>query len=253
MSQVPALRRAVAILRHLAASNRPISAGAIARSGNVPRSSAYEILNVLEELGLVTKVDAGYLLGPGVAELGSAYLRINPLQRVAQKDVRALAERARGVAQLAVIRGWETVYVLKEQSVHSMAVITAAGVHMPAYLTATGRAIMATMEKRDVLAALSREVAFVNRTGKGPRSVHDLMGELTRVRTQGYAIETGEVTPGVWTVAAPVYDAAGRALAAVGLTLPDSDYSQDKVSEVATMCTRAASNVTQLIGGGLKA
>ena len=194
MSQVPALRRAVAILRHLAASNRPISAGAIARSGNVPRSSAYELLNVLEELGLVTKVDAGYLLGPGVAELGSAYLRINPLQRVAQKDVRALAERARGVAQLAVIR-----------------------------------------------------------TGKGPRSVQDLMGELTRVRTQGYAIETGEITPGVWTVAAPVYDAAGRAVAAVGLTLPDSDYSQDRVSEVATMCTRAAANVTQLIGGGLKA
>ena len=238
MSQVPALRRAVAILRHLAASNRPISAGTLARSENVPRSSAYELLNVLEELGLVTKVDAGYLLGPGVAELGSAYLRINPLQRVAQKDVRALAERARGVAQLAVIRGWETVYVLKEQSVHSMAVITAA-VHMPAYLTATGRAIMATMEKRDVLAALSREVSFVNRTGKGPRSVHDLMGELTRVRAQGYAIETGEITPGVWTVAVPVYDAAERAV--------------ERVNEAATLCTRAASNVTQLIGGGLKA
>ena len=93
----------------------------------------------------------------------------------------------------------------------------------------------------------------MNRTGKGPRSVHDLMGELTRVRAQGYAIETGEITPGVWTVAAPVYDAAERAVAAVGLTLPETDYSKDQVNEAATLCTRAASNVTQLIGGGLKA
>lgn len=249
MAQVPALRRSVAILRQLAASNRPISAGAIARAQNVPRSSVYELLSVLEELGLVTKVSAGYLLGPGVAELGSAYLRINPLQSVAQRDVRALAERSRGVAQLAVIRGWETVYVLKEQSVHAMTVITAAGVHMPAYLTATGRAIMASMEKRDVLAALSREVAFVNRTGKGPRSVKELMSELTRVRAQGYAIEAGEITPGVWTVAAPVVDAAGRPVAAVGLTLPDAEYSVQRVEQASADTKRAAANVTQLIGG----
>lgn len=245
--RVPALRRAVGILRQLAASNRPVSAGAITRSQQVPRSTVYELLGVLQDEGLVTKVQSGYLLGPGVSELGSAYLRLNPLQKLAQADVEALAEHAGGVAQLAVLRGWETVYVLKEQAVRSVTVITAAGVHLPAYLTATGRVIMAYMDKRDVLAALSGEVRFVNRTGRGPRGVRELMSQLALVRSRGYAVEMGEVTPGVWTVAAPVVDAAGRPVAAVGVTLPDAERSEERQTQVAGLCVRAAQAVSHAI------
>lgn len=220
MPEVPALRRSVAILRHLAASNRPLSAGSLVRSLSVPRSSVYELLSVLEELGLVTKTAGGYLLGAGVSELGSAYMRVNPLQRLAQPSVRALADATGGTAQLAVLRGWETVYVLKEQAVNSIAVITATGVRMPSYLTATGRAIMAAMSKREVLALLAGEDTFVNRTGVGPRSLAELNTLLARTRTQGYALEAGEITPNVWTVAAPVFDVLDRPVAAVGVCLP---------------------------------
>ena len=49
------MRRSVAILRHLASSNRAISAGALVRALEIPRSSVYELLAVLEELGLVAQ------------------------------------------------------------------------------------------------------------------------------------------------------------------------------------------------------
>ena len=48
MPEVPALRRSVAILRHLAGSNRPVSAGALVRALELPRSSVYELLAVLD-------------------------------------------------------------------------------------------------------------------------------------------------------------------------------------------------------------
>ena len=174
MAEVPALRRAIAILRHMASSNRSITAGALVRSLEIPRSSAYDILAVLEELGLVARTESGYVLGAGVHELGASYLRTNPLQRLAQPIVRQLAEDAATTAQLAVIRGWETEYVLKEQSLKSVAVITATGVRMPSYLTATGRAILAQLPKSEVLAMLQSETEFVTRTGKGPTSVKAL-------------------------------------------------------------------------------
>lgn len=219
MPEVPALRRSVAILRHLAGSNRPVSAGALVRALALPRSSVYELLAVLEDLGLVTKSPAGYLLGAGVSELGSAYMRTNPLQRMAQPIVRELAEQTGATAQLAVLRGWETVYLVKEQAVRSAAVITATGVRMPAYLTATGRAIMSALSAREVLALLSGEDAFVNRTGRGPTSLRQLNELLRRTRELGYAVERGEITAEITTVAAPVLDVLDRPIAAVGLSV----------------------------------
>ncbi|WP_309133174.1 IclR family transcriptional regulator [Brevibacterium sp.] len=227
MPEVPALRRSVAILRHLAASNRPISAGALVRGLEIPRSSAYELLTVLEELGLVARAESGYVLGAGVHELGASYLRTNPLQRLAQPVVRQLAEETSATAQLAVIRGWETVYVLKEQSLKSVAVITATGVRMPSYLTATGRAILANLPKSEVLAMLQSETGFVTRTGKGPTSVKQLNALLAQTRRAGWAIEHGEVTPGISTIAAPVHDVLSRPIAAIGLSISEESYAQD--------------------------
>lgn len=244
MAEVPALRRAVAILRALAGSNRPVTAGAMARSLSIPRSSIYEILSVLEELGLVTKTGGGYMLGAGVSELGSAYVRANPLQRLSAPIIRQLAEATRGTAQLAVLRGWETVYVLKEQSVESVAVITATGVRMPAYLTATGRAIMSALPKRDVLALLSGEDVFVSRTGAGPTSMRQLLSQLAETRQQGFALERGEITPGVCTVAAPVFDVLDRPVAGVGVSIPDAEQSDARVSEVRDRVKAAADTIT---------
>lgn len=218
-AEVPALRRAIAILRQLSASNRAVSAGTLVRMLGLPRSSVYDLLGVLEELGMVHRVDAGYVLGPGVHELGASYLRTNPLQNLAAPMVRDLAEATGGTAQLAVLRGWETVYLLKERSVESVAVITAAGVRMPGYLTATGRAIMAHLPKVELLAALQGETEFVNRTGRGPRSYSQLSAELSMTRRRGHAVEDGEVTPGLRTVAVPVFDVLERPIAAIGVSV----------------------------------
>ena len=72
MAEVPALRRAIAMLRHMASSNRAITAGALVRALEIPRSSAYDILAVLEELGLVARTESGFVLGAGVHELGAS-------------------------------------------------------------------------------------------------------------------------------------------------------------------------------------
>nr|WP_269770454.1 IclR family transcriptional regulator [Brevibacterium yomogidense] len=228
------MRRAVAILRQLSASNRAVSAGALVRMLGLPRSSVYDLLGVLEELGMVHRAESGYVLGPGVHELGASYLRTNPLQNLAAPLIRDLAEATRGTAQLAVLRGWETVYLLKERSVESVAVITAAGVRMPGYLTATGRAIMAHLPKAELLAALQGETEFVNRTGRGPRTYSQLSAELSLTRRRGHAVEDGEVTPGVRTVAAPVFDVLDRPIAAIGVSIAGgaSDVSAAGVPDV---------------------
>lgn len=245
MAEVRSLRRSVAILRQLASHNRPVTAGALARSLQIPRSTLYELLTVLDELGLVVKAGPdGYMLGAGVAELGSAFSRTNPLQRLAAPIVRKLADSAEGTAQLAVLKGSETVYIAKEQSVRSIMIITASGVRMPSYLTATGRAMLAGLEKREVLAMFASEDRFQSRTGVGPQSLRELNAELAAVRTRGFAIERGEVTAGVWTIAAPVHDAVDRPVAALGVCLPETMWSPEAQQTIADLVTESAAELT---------
>lgn len=251
MADVPSVRRAVSILRQLSGANRPMGAGMLAQVLGIPRSSVYDVLAVLEDLGLVIKSSTGYLLGAGVQELGSAYMRTNPLQRLAAPLVRDLATETGGTAQLAVLRGWETVYLVKEQSLQSVAVITATGVRMPAYLTATGRAIMASMDPKEVRALLAEESGLVSRTGRGPRDLRALAESLRQVRARGYSLEVGEITPEIWTVAASVHDAIERPIAAIGLCLrspaeaSDETIDEDEVEQLATRVRAAAGELTR--------
>lgn len=238
---VPAVRRSTAILRALAGSTRPMTAGALARSLDLPRSSIYQLLAVMEELGLVTSVEQprGFVLGPGVHELGSAYLRDNRLQRLAAPLLVPLAGTHRGVAQLAVLRGWETVYLLKEQAPQSLVLVTNVGTRMPSYLTATGRAILSGLSRADVRAALGSE-EFFTRTGRGPASLADLGELLRRVRAQGCAVESEEISAGVVTVAAPIADASGHPIAALGLSVEvERTEALEELSEAVRQAARS--------------
>lgn len=244
MAEVPALRRSVEILRHLGSSLRPISAGALARTLGIPRSSLYDLLAVLEELDMVRKVDTGYVLGAGISELDAAHSRHASLQRIVQPTALETAEAAGGSVQLAVLRGWETVYLLKESAKRAPRIVTEAGIRMPAYLTATGRAILSRLERREVVAIFSSELVFAQRTGQGPTSLRELNSELAGVRSRGYSIEHGEISDGIWTVAAPIVDAAGRPIAAFGISLPTDDSGEDREKEVSALAVEAAEGIS---------
>ncbi|SCD49621.1 IclR helix-turn-helix domain-containing protein [Streptomyces sp. IgraMP-1] len=148
-SASPAVGRALDILLFLAGRTGPVRAGVLARELGMPRSSAYHILAVLAERGFVTYLPGERAYGLGVAafEIGSAYVRHEPLERLAQPVVRRLAGRLGQTVHLGVVYGAETVYLLKERppraSAAGTALVTDIGVRLPAHLTASGRAILA--------------------------------------------------------------------------------------------------------------
>lgn len=247
MAEVPALRRSIGILRQLSSSLRPVSAGALARTQDIPRSSLYDLLSVLEELGMVNKVDTGYVLGSGVAELNSAHARHASLQRISRTIALETAEAAGGSAQLAALRGWETVYLLKESAKKAPRIVTEAGIRMPAYLTATGRAILSMLDRQQVLAIFSSELVFAQRTGEGPTTLRELNAELAAVRSRGYSVEDGEITNGIWTVAAPIPDAAGRPVASVGVSLPSEQRTEDREQQISRLVVHSADRIAARI------
>lgn len=221
-TDVPALRRGLALLRLLAGRAGPMSAAAAARELGVPRSTTYQLLGELAAAGFVTHLpdERRWALGVTAFELGSAYLRHDPLERLGRPALRRLASRSGRTAHLGVLHGRETLYVVKEQPPGAASLVTDVGVRLPAHLTAVGRSCLAHVPPPQVRALFPSAAAFVDRTGRGPRSLPGLRRVLAAERRRGWAVEDGHVTPGFASVAAPVLDHAGRAVAAVGVTFP---------------------------------
>ncbi|WGW13201.1 IclR family transcriptional regulator [Saxibacter everestensis] len=232
-TEMPAVRNTAAVLRHLATSSRPVPASALARHIGIPRSSTYQLLKVLIDEGLVVRIPEShsYGLGVGAFELGSAYLRSSPLQHLAQPLLARLVSASSHTAQLGILHGSETMYLLKEQPQVPTTLVTGVGVRIPAHLTASGRAMLALLPRQQVLAIFSSARQFVDRTGVGARNLRELQAQLAEDRHRGWAIERGAVTEGVTTIAAAATDHGGRPAASIGVSfhsdaVPDSGYER---------------------------
>jgi len=253
-SDVPALRRGLAVLDVLAKHAGPVSAASIARELELPRSSTYHLLAELERAGFVTHLPDQRRYGLGIAsfELGSAYLRHDPLEHLAVPLLRRLVDRVGYNAHLGVLHGNESVYLIKERPPRPQTLVTDVGVRLPAQLTASGRAMLAHLAESHVRALFPTASSFVSRTDRGPRTPTALRHLLRMERRRGWAVEDGFVTDDFASVAHPVLDHGGRPMAAVSVTFRHHCADPGCGStwpELATEVRRTASELTGRIGG----
>ncbi|MEZ5117486.1 MAG: IclR family transcriptional regulator [Candidatus Nanopelagicales bacterium] len=237
---MPAARRALAILRTLAGSPTPVTAATLARDLGLPRSSTYHLLAAMAEDGFVVHYPEEQRWGIGVSafELGTAYLRHDPLERQARPVLRALVTRLPhdlpAVAHCGVLRGRETLYVATESTALRVSVVAEVGVRLPASLTVSGRCMLAVLPAAQVRALFPDRDAFVVRTGRGPSSLAQLRALLATERRAGVAVEDGMVTEGYASVAAASVDRAGRPVASIGVTV----RSEDLAPPLLALCSR---------------
>ena len=249
MGQVPAASRALKVLKFLATQPDPVPLERIARAVGLPRSTAYHLVNAMIEEGFVTHIaeERRFCLGVAAFEVGSGFSRQEPLQRLARRHLAGLVDRVGQSAHLAVPHGRDVLYVVEERAPGRPPLVTDVGVRLPAYLTASGRAILAALPPAQVRALYPDRSAFVERHGRGPTSLSALRTVLAETRQRGHAIEEGEITPGMSSVGAAVLDHNAVPLAGIAVTYPTDD--EPDVTQLVREVTATAAAVSRRIGG----
>lgn len=237
------------MLRFLAGQPAPVSLDRICHAVAMPRSSAYHLLNAMIAEGFVTHVAAEHRYGLGVAafEIGSGYTRQAPLQRIARRSLAELVDVLGESGHLAVLHGRDVYYVLEERAPHRATLVTEVGVRLPAQITASGRAILASLPPAQVRALFPDRTAFVSRYPGGPENLRELRSLLTQTHRRGFSTEAGEVTPGLSSVAVAVHDHTGHPVAAVAVTFDSA--SRDSVDDVVRRVAATAGQLTRRLGG----
>jgi DNA-binding IclR family transcriptional regulator len=254
MSQVPAAEKTLDVLLVLARAAGPIAAATISRETGIAKSSLYHLLNAMATKGFVVSTEnAQWALGVSAFEVGTAYMRHEPMERSARPLLTDVIARIRSVGSVVghvgILRGNDTLYLLKESSDHNITLVTDVGVRLPANLTASGRAMLAGLPDAQVRALFPNKGAFVDRTGHGPQTLSQLRQCLATERRAGYASEEGFISEGYSSVASAVFDHLGQPVAAIGMTYRTEKIDALQREILIEVVKDSASKLTVRIGG----
>ncbi len=218
--QVPAVTRALAILRFLARSPDPVGVNPIARGLDLIPSTCLHILRVLQDEGLVD-FDSNtkrYSIGIGILPLARSALQRNSFSTLVQPRLSALSQKF-GVTSIAtqLSEPGQMVVVALSQSSMPFRLQVDLGSRFPALISATGRLIAAHNDLDET--ALRAE--FDKLIWDHPPSFDDWMDQVNEARDRGYAVDRGVYISGVTVVAVPIFGNNGkmkRSLVAIGIS-----------------------------------
>ena len=251
-SKVPAADNTLRILRLLASRKTPTPAAMIATLLELPRSSVYQLLNVMLEHGFISHYpeDKSYGLGVSAFELSSAYTRQEPLARLGAPLIAQLVDKVGESAHLAVLHGSDVLYIVEERAKGRPSLVTDVGVRLPSHLTASGRAILAALPKSQVRALYPSAATFSERVAESSISSYSqLRRELEQSTQRGYAVERGDVTPDFHSLAMEIRDSNDWPVAAVAVTFLADRVPEEQREALLVQIRATAAAITSRVQG----
>jgi len=247
MTPVRSVERAINILFLVAKSNEPIGLSEISRATSIDKATALRLLMTLEGFKLIQRdvLSRRYSPGAGLWRLVNSWR--NDLRKVAVPYLEALRRATEETAQLVCPRGLERVVVEALPGPHELVVVPFVGVALPIYVGASGKTIMAYLPDEE----RNRIIEITQLKPLNPLGVTDPVtyrAILEDIRRKGYASSVGDVTMGACALAAPVFDATGRIVAAVSLRAPEIRMSAERMSQLAPLVMQAARNISSELG-----
>jgi DNA-binding IclR family transcriptional regulator len=203
-TSVPAVSRAVAILRLLGESPAPLGVHAVARELGLAPSTCFNLLKALavERLVVFHPTTKQYALAAGVLTLASHWLRANKFGDRAQPLLDRIAEALDVTVVALNYIDLDTSVVVAISKSPSLQLGLHVGTRFPGLSSAAGRCVAAfAREPRASLAAHFAEL----RWDEAP-SFEQWIAEVETARARGSGLDEGQHTAGVTAVAAPVWE-----------------------------------------------
>ncbi|MFC4456800.1 IclR family transcriptional regulator [Pseudonocardia nematodicida] len=227
-------------------ADRPaLTLSQLARRTGMPISTVHRLLGPLVDWGAVERgEDGAYRIGLRLWETGSLAPRGGGLRERALPFLEDLCQVSQENAQLAVRQGTELVFVERLAGSGAVPVLTRVGGRFALTSTGVGLVLLAHSPDDVVDEVLSTRIeAHTPCTVTDPGQLRRMLAD---VHTRGFAVSDRQVTDDALSVAAPVLDRAGRAVAAVSLVVR---YGTAAPHQLATPVRTTARAISRALDG----
>ncbi len=230
---VPALERGLLMLQAFSRDEPVESLGELARELDLPRATVFRLADTLEHLGfLVRDPDTGeYRVGAAALQLGWNYLSSIELPDIAHPYLAQLRYRAKASVHMAVRDGREIVYISRLPVNAALTSNIRVGSRLPAHATSMGRALLHDLDAEELSELYRGAAALASFSPETPTTVGRLLDLIEQDAAKGgIVVSRGYYEKGVVSIAAPIRDGTGRAVAAINITAPAGQYTDEQLT-----------------------
>jgi len=241
---IQVIARAASVLRALEGEGEGLSLGQISQRVGLARSTVQRIVDALstEQLLIAATPSSGVRLGPALVRLAaSASVEFDQLTRPVLLE---LSQQVGETVDLSVLKGGSAVFTDQVQGAHRLRAVSAIGETFPLHCTANGKALLGTVEPRQ-LARLLR-VAREKYTPNTITRAVDLEKAIEAYRRTGLAYDNEEHTEGISAVGTAFVDPLGRAIA-LSIPVPTTRFKRNAVT-LATRLLAARKKIVETLG-----
>jgi DNA-binding IclR family transcriptional regulator len=218
---VQSLARAFSILEEVARSGDGINLADLSRKVGLHNSTTFHLVKTMVSLGYIRQIkdDKRYRIGRPLFALAANALDEIEMVSLATPVLEDLSRETGESGHFAVPMGDSVVVIARTAGAGAFQLTERVGVVRPAYCTALGKVILATLKPEQLDGFFKRvELAPVT-----PNSLTDaavLRKNIEDVRQSGIAFDDGEFNPEVRCIAVPVKDFTGKIMGAIGISGP---------------------------------
>ena len=232
---VQTIERTSLILDILGQNPQGISIRELSTKIKLPKGTTHRLVSSLAYFGYARQdpKTRNYSLGLKLVELGNLLLGQLDLRKEAEPFLRDLAERTKETVHMVFLDRDEIVYIDKVELDHNpggLRMASRVGLRNPAHSCAVGKVLLSHLTEEE-LDHVIKEKGLPKRTENTIFNSSQLKEHLKLVRAQGYAIDDEENERGIRCIAAPIYNEAGKAVAAVSISGPAFQVTKKVIQE----------------------
>jgi IclR family acetate operon transcriptional repressor len=218
----------------------------IALELGLPESTTHRLLASMAEKGYVQQPESNgpYALGWKVVTLARALTTELRLVQDVKPYLERVLREVRQTVNLGVLNDLQVAYLDCLIPNHAVSLYTPPGLLVPVYATSLGKALLAYLpgpQLDHVLARLQLEPL----TSRTITTRTELKVALDEVRSNGYAVDRGELHRDIHCVAAPIKEPSGRPIAAISVTARAAElpaHWEEQTATVLVACTQEAAH-----------
>jgi len=235
------------LLETLAFSRTPLGVTQLASMLGINKSNVHRLLRTLSIAGyIVQQPDRTYRANIKLWRLGNEVLQNLDLSAHAIDVMQELVDSCDESVHLAVLQGFEVVYVEKLESDQPVRAYTRKGGSAPIHCVATGKALLAYNYRRLRKAMSSRLEKMAPNT---ITTIEALDAEVEKILKTSLAFNLGEYREDVHGLAAPIHGPDGTVMAAIGISGPKSRLSAQRLRSLGPTVLKAADEISRRITG----
>jgi len=224
------LAKGLAVLGSFGKQRPAMTLSQAAQATGLSRATARRILRTLAELGYVAQNGREFSLSSGILKLGFSYLATQNWIEQAAPPMRQLSEQFHESCSAAILEGTEIVYVARIPARRIMSVALAVGTRLPAFHTSLGRIQLGFLDE----AELWRRLKSLCIEAYTPSTITDVQALFDRVQedhAQGFSIVDEELERGLRSIAVPIVDRNGQAIAALNVSTHSTRTTRNEMRD----------------------